>query len=409
MVHKTYRFLLLLFSILWLPSVAVSQITQTLKGSVTDKETQSPLVGATVLVASLATPLGAVTDTNGNFAISNVPVGKHIVAFSYTGYHHLVVSEVVVSSAKEVVLNVEMEESAVKMAEVTVTQKREHINDMALVSAKTFSVQETEKFAGSRADPARMASNYAGVQGGNDSRNDIVIRGNSPQGVLWRLEGIDIPNPNHFAVPGTTGGPASMLNNKTLANSDFFTGAFPAEYGNGVAGVFDLRLRNGNNERHEYTAQLGLLGTELAAEGPLSKKSRSSFLITYRYSTLQLFEGFHIKIGTNSVPRYQDLTFKLNFPMGKNGNLSFFGIGGASSIDLIVSKLTKPQPELYGASDRDQYFTSNNAIAGASYLYNLNKGYFKITVAQTATNVFAHHDKVYRNNNYLVDSLNQSY
>ncbi len=388
------------------PILGFAQRTQIIRGKALDKESKAPLAGVTIIITNATPALGAVSDSNGNFSINEVPVGKQSITATYLGYSNYSLNDLPVSSAKEVILSIEMEEDAVKMKEVVITQKREHINDMALVSTKTFDVQETERYAGSRSDPARMASNFAGVQGGNDSRNDIVIRGNSPQGVLWRLEGVDIPNPNHFAIPGTSGGPVSMLNSKTLANSDFFTGAFPAEYGDAVAGAFDLKLRNGNNDKFEFTGQLGFLGTELAAEGPLSAKKRSSFLVSYRYSTLQLFEGFHIKIGTSSVPKYQDLTFKLNFPIGKNDNLAIFGIGGLSNIDLIVSTLTKPAPELYGESDRDQYFTSNTGIVGAEYTHTISSStYTKITIATADNVVYAHHDKVFRDASFKLDSL----
>ena len=396
--------LILIF--LSLPILCLAQREQRIKGRVVDKESKMPLAGASVGITDLEPALGTATDTSGYFTIEHVPVGKHVVSVAYIGYQKADMAGILVTSAKEVVLPIELEESSVKMDEVTVTRKRDHINDMAVVSTKTFDVQETERYAGSRSDPARMASNFAGAQGGNDSRNDIVIRGNSPQGVLWRLEGVDIPSPNHFSVPGTTGGPASMLNSKTLANSDFFMGAFPGEYGNAIAGVFDLRLRNGNSDRYEITGQLGLLGTELAAEGPLSKKNGSSFLITYRYSTLQLFQGFHIKIGTTSVPKYQDGSFKFNFPLGKKSNLSFFGLGGLSNIDLIVSDLTTQTSQLYGESDRDQYFKSNTGIAGLTFNHTINKSaYTQITIAETGSDVWAHHDKVFRNADFAVDSM----
>ncbi|HYD20770.1 MAG TPA: carboxypeptidase-like regulatory domain-containing protein, partial [Flavipsychrobacter sp.] len=396
---------LFLFAIL-LPFISQAQLTQIIKGSVHDKESHTPLQGVAVSVTDVEGKPGAVTDEAGNFSIGNIPVGKHSMRLSYLGYQSVELSDILVTSAREVVLVVEMEETTNKIAEVEVKAKREHINEMAIVSAKTFEVQETERYAGSRADPARMASNFAGVQGANDSRNDIVIRGNSPQGVLWRLEGVDIPNPNHFSVPGTTGGPVSMLNSKTLGNSDFFTGAFPSEYGNATGGAFDLQLRDGNAGKTEVTAQLGFLGTELAAEGPISKKSGSSFLIAYRYSTLKLFEGLNIKIGTSSVPNYQDATFKLNFPIKKKANLSFFGIGGLSKIDLIVSNLTEQPEELYGESDRDQYFYSNTGVVGTTFSYIINSStYTSITVAQTANQIGSHHDKVFRAAGFQVDSI----
>ncbi len=397
----------ILFFLLLSPALCIAQRLQRIKGAVVDKESKVPLAGVSVGVTDLTSPIGAVTDINGNFIIENVPVGKHTVTVSYIGYQSYTLNDVLITSAKEIVLPVELEEMAVKMKEVVVSHKREHINDMALISARTFDVQETERYAGSRSDPARMASNFAGVQGGDDSRNDIVIRGNSPQGVLWRLEGVDIPNPNHFSIPGTTGGPVSMLNSKTLANSDFFMGAFPAEYGDAIAGVFDLRLRNGNNDKCEFTGQLGFLGTELAAEGPLSRKGGSSFLFTYRYSTLQLFQGLNIKIGTTSVPQYQDATFKVNIPVGKKSDLAFFGIGGMSNINLIVSNLSSQAKELYGESDRDQYFTSNTGIVGATYSHTINNTTFtKVTIAETGNNINAQHNYVFRDPaTFQVDSL----
>jgi len=371
-----------------------------------DKESKTPLIGVAVIQNDKANSAGTVTDDQGQYILQNVPVGKVSITVSYVGYQSITLSNVLVTSAKEVLLNIEMEESANKMLEVEVKAKKEHINEMALVSAKTFDVQETERYAGSRADPARMASNFAGVQGADDSRNDIIIRGNSPQGVLWRLEEADIPNPNHFSIPGTTGGPVSMLNNKTLANSDFFTGAFPAEYGNSTAGVFDLKMRNGNNKRHELTGQIGFLGTELAAEGPLSKKGAASYLFTYRYSTLKLFEGLNIKIGTNSVPNYQDGALKINLPVGKKSNIAIFGIGGLSKIDLIVSKLTEQPEELYGESDRDQYFYSRTGVGGVSFHHLIDKNtYTKVVIVQSVNEVGSRHDKVFRDVNYKVDSL----
>ncbi len=400
------RFFILSILMVSFACVSYSQITQTVKGIIKDKESQTPVAGATVAITDLKPVKGSAANENGVYAISDVPVGKHTVRISAAGYQEVVVSDVLVTSAKEVVLNIDIEESTQKLDEVVVAKKREHINDMALISARTFDVQETERYAGSRADPARMASNFAGVQGADDSRNDIIIRGNSPQGVLWRLEDVDIPNPNHFAIPGTSGGPVSMLNSKTLSNSDFFTGAFPAEYGNSTAGVFDLKMRNGNKDRYEFTGQLGFLGTEVAAEGPISKKAGSSFLFTYRYSTLKLFEGLNIKIGTSSVPNYQDAALKLNFPINDKLNLSLWGIGGLSKIDLIVSKLTKPSEEIYGESDRDQYFKSNTGVGGASLVYNINRStYAKLVIAETGNLIWAHHDKVFRDASFRVDSM----
>ncbi|SDL25301.1 Outer membrane receptor proteins, mostly Fe transport [Catalinimonas alkaloidigena] len=395
-------------------SAVCQSLTQTVRGRITDAETQAPLVGANVLLldGNPEQPKGTVTDTEGYYRLEGVPVGRHAFRFTYLGYEEDVRQNVIVGSAKEVILNSSLREAITTMAEVEVKAAGvgEVQNEMATVSARAFTVDETERYAGSRGDPARMASNFAGVQGADDSRNDIVIRGNSPQGVLWQLEGVPIPNPNHFNIPGTAGGPVTILNNKVLANSDFFTGAFPAQYGNAIAGVFDLKFRNGNNEQHEFSGQLGVLGTELSAEGPLTKNHRSSYLATYRYSTLSLFQALGIDIGTTSVPRYQDLNFRVNFPLKKGGNLALFGLGGLSHVDILISDQKKPVRDLYGQNDRDQYFSSHMGTVGLTYSRPYGtRTFLKATVLTATEGVSAFHELVYRhvdaNDNYQVDSL----
>ncbi|MBL7813298.1 MAG: TonB-dependent receptor [Bacteroidetes bacterium] len=396
--------------------------TQTVRGFVRDKESQQQIVLASiVLVTNNNTPVSAVTDSAGQFILTGIPLGRQDFAVSAPGYLGTVLPNIVVTSGKEVILNIELEADYRKLEEAVVKAKNQPgkvINENALVSARLFTVDETDRFAGSRGDPARMASNFAGVQGADDSRNDIVVRGNSPQGILWRLEGIDIPNPNHFSIPGTSGGPVSIINNKILANSDFFTGAFPAEYGNSTAGVFDLRMRNGNNRRHEFSSQLGFLGWDAMAEGPFSKKSKASYLFTYRYSTLALFSALKIPIGTDAVPQYQDASLKINIPIGKKANLAFFGIGGGSRIAILISKQKESSANLYGDQDRDQTFGSGMAVAGTHFTYNINsRSYIKAIAAFSHQQVNAHHELVFRHitgtiarkgevfNQYALDSL----
>lgn len=383
-------------------------LTQTIRGKVSDAVSKSELPGVQLFAYKDSMKItGVQTDANGSYRLQNIPIGRITLKASFIGYSDASF-KIEVTSAKEIILNFELEESAVKVEEVviTATKKGEVRNDMAVVSARVFSVEETNRYAGSRSDPARMASNFAGVQGTDDSKNDVVIRGNSPMGLLWRLEGIDIPNPNHFAVAGNTGGPLSIINNKTLDNSEFYTGAFPAEYGNGNAGVFDLKMRNGNNEKHEFTGQFGFLGTELNAEGPISKSSGSSYLLSYRYSTLKIFEALHIKIGTDAVPSYQDAAFKFNFPAKDGSNFSLFGIGGKSKIDILVSTYTKPSDDLYGDKDRDQYFGTSMGVIGTSYTKSLNeKTFIKVVAAHSAAESHSHHVLVFRDTSYVLDSL----
>jgi hypothetical protein len=358
-------FLILLFS----AEVFSQPLTQTIRGTIIDKQSQAALPGVIVQVLGIQPPPSAVSDDKGAFRISSVPIGRWQVKIHLIGYKEKYIT-VILNAGKESVSQIEMEESVIQGEEVTIVAEQDKTktnNKMSTVSARVFSAEEAARYAGSRNDPARMAANYAGVSGANDSRNDIIIRGNSPNGILWRLNGLDIPNPNHFGNSGSTGGPISILNNNTLDNSDFMTGAFAADYGNAVAGVFDLRMRQGNSDKHEFLAQLGFNGFELGAEGPFTEKKNSSFLVNYRYSTLAVFKALNMDFGTgDAVPQYQDLSFKTDFNAGKAGKFAFWGIGGLSYIALL-EKDKKPGQDLYGYSARDVYFRADVGATGVSH------------------------------------------
>lgn len=377
------------------------EITGTIRGKVIDKALGAPLPGATVVVINSQPLLGTTTDLNGQFEIENVPVGRQSIKVSFLGYSDAVKSQMNVITGKDLYLTVELEENITQMKEVVISARQDKAtgqNEMATVSARTFSVEESQRFAGARNDVSRMAMNFAGVRGANDAVNDIVIRGNSSNALLWRYNGIDIPNPNHFGQFGGTGGPVSMLNNNVLQNSDFLTGAFPAAYGNAIGGVFDLRTRHGNNQKHEFLGQVGFNGFELGAEGPLSGNKKGSYLVNYRYSTLGLFHTLGINFGTGAaVPDYQDLTFNLNLPMENGGTLEFFGLAGISEISLLGSEIdTNDAESLYGEDNLDLYNRNRMAVIGASYKKLLSKKTLaKLTVAGT-----------YFQNSNIVDTVN---
>lgn len=404
--------LMLTLSLTLISLLSFAQTTQTVRGVVRDNETKAPIFAALVTLqkADSTQPKAVQTDSLGNFKFAKVEIGRKRIRIMATGYKPRVIENVVLTTGKELVLEVDMEANPFMKNQVTISGSRgiEAINEMATVSARVFTVDETERYAGSRGDPARMASNYAGVQGADDSRNDIVVRGNSPQSVLWRFDGIDLPNPNHFAIAGTGGGPVSILNNKYLANSDFYTGAFPAEFGNTVAGVFDLRMRNGNNEKRESTMQFGFLGTELMTEGPLGKNKNASYLLGYRYSTLSIFKKLGIDIGTNAVPQYQDGSFRFNFKLKNNANLAFYGIGGMSEINILISDQIKPDRNVFGDNDRDQYFRTKMGFTGATYTKSINKKtFFKWNMALSTEIQQANHNLVKRHLEYS-PTLNDS-
>lgn len=362
-----------------------SQTTQTIRGRVFEKETKQSLPGASIVLLNSDPVVGTSTNTEGIFRLQGISPGRQGLVISNVGYKTKTIQNLIVNSAHEIVLEIELEEQVYTGEAIEIKANRlneETVNRMAAVSARTFSVEETEKYAGSRGDVARMAMNYAGVSSANDQRNDIIIRGNSPSTLLWRLEDVDIPNPNHFAEHGTTGGPVGMLNNNLLLNSDFFTGAFPAQYGNALSGVFDLRLRNGNNEKHEFLFQIGFNGFELGTEGPISKENRSSYLANFRYSTLELMDDI-IDVGTSGIPKYKDLSFKLNFPL-KQGQLSIFTLAGDSEISTLDSEGDNQQ-DLYTDEGQDLRNRSQMLASGISYTRFINsRSYLKINISGLA-------------------------
>ncbi len=348
------------------------ETAQTFRGRVLDAYTELPLPGATVIITDSDPLRGAATDINGAFRLENLPLGRLDVQVSMVGYQSVQLRNLLLVSGRELVLDIKLEEQVYLLEDFVVRpdiRKDQPLNEMAMVSARSFTIDETERYAGSLGDPSRMAANFAGVSSVSDQRNDIIIRGNSPMGLSWRLEGVEIPNPNHFGSLAATGGPVSMLNNNLLANSDFYTGAFPAEFGNALAGAFDLKMRNGNNQQHEFMGQVGFNGFELGAEGPFSDNSQASYMTNFRYSTLELLHAAGMNFGTGAaIPKYKDMSFKLNFPL-KKGRLSVFGLGGVNNIAMLDSEEDDAQ---FGFSGTDLYYDNSMGVLGMNHVYYFN-------------------------------------
>lgn len=367
-------FISLLCIILSFSAIAQPLPKQTVKGVVTDKNTHQPLPGVTVAIPALQA--GAVTNERGEFKIPAISVGRHTLKIGLMGYEPMILNNVEVNAGKETMLEITLVETFVKLSDVTIVgqNKQQAINPLAQVSARQLTMEEGMRYAGSRNDPARMAQNFAGVSGSNDASNEIVVRGNSPAGLLWRLEGVDIPNPNHFSSVGATGGPVTMLNTNNLRSSDFLTGAFPAPYGNALAGAFDLRLRNGNKDKYEFLAQIGFNGFEAGAEGPIGKPGGASFLVNYRYSLLAAVSALGVEFGTGAtVPYYQDLNLKVHLPTKNVGTFNIFALGGRSNIHFNSGDDTTG---LYGDGDRDGTYRSNTGVFGITHSYNFSSNTF---------------------------------
>lgn len=385
--------------VLLLNTLCAQNVTQTIKGTVLDKAIKSPLIGANVVILNSNPLQGATVDDEGRFKIAGIAIGKYSLKITFIGYKDVFLNNIVVNSGKELDLAISMEENVMEGGEVVIKakiEKQKALNELSTVSTRAFSVEETQRFAAAVNDPARMATAYAGVVAGNDGNNQIVIRGNAPNGLLWRMEGVDIPNPNHFSSVGTSGGGISILSAQLLTNSDFSTGAFAAEYGNALSGVFDLKLRKGNSERREYTLQAGVLGLDIAAEGPLSMKNKKgSYLINYRYSTLSVLSKLGVNIGTGSTD-FQDLSFNFNLPTEKFGNFTLFGFGGLSTqtSDGLADSL-KWKTDL---NQKFGYkFNSNTGAIGLTHSLIFKKSYLKTVLSASGTDNRADINEIQKN------------
>ncbi len=353
--------------------------TQKIYGTVLDKDTREPLIGATVAIVGSSPMIGTTTDIDGNFELDDVTVGRIQLECSYIGYSNFLSDPFLLNSARAAEVSIELIESVVVAQEVVVKAKKfgnEPLNEVSILSARSFSVEETQRYAASANDPGRMVQGFPGVQPSRDNRSDIIVRGNSGIGLLWRLEGVDIPNPNHFARRGNSGGGITIFSVSMLSNSDFSTAAFPAEYGNATSGVFDIKFRKGNARERHHTFRAGLLGLDYSTEGPFNKERGSSYLVNYRYSTLGILNkmGLHL-VGPRVDNTFQDLSFNLAFPsMDKKKLFTIWGMGGLST--EIVNPV-EPQEDWKSYDDYyTRYFTSDMATVGMTYSMPAGKDAF---------------------------------
>lgn len=358
------------------------QFVQTIRGVVTDEASKVPVPFASVILLNTNPVIGTVSDSSGNFSIVNVPAGRYDLQASYIGYKPSLIRELLISSARETFVTVSIKQSITLLDEIVIkpkVSKENPINSMATVSARMLSIEEAKRYAGGFDDPARLASSFAGVAS-NVGNNGIVVRGNAPKFLQWKMEGIEIPNPNHFAdLDAFGGGGISALSSQMLSNSDFFTGAFPAEYNNALSGVFDLFMRTGNNQKHEHTFQAGALGLDASSEGPLKKGGKSSYLFNYRYSLLALLTPL-LPEGSEAI-KYQDISFKLNFPTKKTGVFSLWGIG------LIDNSGPKAKTDstkwIYKEDKEEQDIKQYMGAAGISHKYFFNSNTHITTILAT--------------------------
>ncbi len=325
----------MMFLVLLFPFILAFLYTDTIaqngeiRGRVMDETGRIPLQDANVMIKE--TVWGAATDKNGYYIINNIPVGIYNISFSYVGYNKIMVTDVVVKSGKIITVNADLKLNVAEGEIVTVTAGYFQKPDDAPVSVSSLNHEEIRRSPGAREDVSRMIQNFAGVNPGSDDRNDLIIRGGSPTEVLFVIDNIDIPNPNHFATQGATGGPISLINMEFIENVKFMAGGFTAPYGHKLSGAVDIKLREGS--RNEYNGKLDLSfgGAGGYLEGPVNN-GRGSFLIGAHRSYLDLFKSV---LNYDGVPIYSNIQGKAVYDLNRNNRISLIVMGGTDKIEII--------------------------------------------------------------------------
>lgn len=346
--------------------------SQTIRGKVIDAQNNQSIIGASITLIDLA--IGTTTDTSGNFRLDATAVGRHQLRVAYVG-KEVVILPVLLESGKELVLEIQLKDSQTGLD--TLLVKAPRIEAFSKLSTQTISIEETFRLPATFYDPARQVALYPGVANFNNQANAISVRGNSPNANQWRLEGVEIVNPNHTPNAGTfndritqTAGGVNILSAQLLDYSQFFTSNYNASFNNALGGILDMKLRKGNNENREFIGQIGLLGIDVAAEGPISQNTGSSYLANYRYSTIGLLSDMGVDVGDEEIS-FTDFSLNLSFPTQNAGDFTLFATLGSSK---NIFETERDQSVWEEDKDRfDIKFDSRTAILGATHQIQLNE------------------------------------
>ena len=356
--------------------------SQELNGVIKDAVDGEALVGATVVLDDSVQ--FTVSDDKGHFLFEDVSPGRHQLKISSVGYKSGVLSDVWVKNGKVTTENIDLNRDYTSLDEVVVTEPMR----LSEIGKMTISEEQINRFAATYYDPARLVTISPDVAISNDQNNQISVRGISPDYNTWRLEGVEIVNPNHLSNAGTfsdqptsTGGGVNILSAQMLDRSSFLYGGFSSEYGNSVGGIFDMGLRTGNQRERQYTAQASLIGLDFSAEGPFSKNSKASYIANYRYSFTGLLTSMGVDFGGESIG-FQDLSFNANLPLSEKTNLSVFGVGGLNFNRFDAKTLDESEVQ----KDRsDIYYDGKMGAMGAHFDHQLGNGTLDISVAYSTS------------------------
>ena len=363
-------------------SFLLAQPVHQVKGTVIDKSSRQPLEFINVMIVGLNK--GGVTNAEGKFSIGQVPPGIYRLQASAIGYKTVTTPEYMLST-RDLHIQIEMEENQTELEGVTVTASPFRRDIESPVSLRIIGLQEIEKSPGANRDISRIVQSYPGVAFSPIGyRNDLIVRGGSPSENRFYLDGVEIPNINHFSTQGASGGPVGILNADLIREVNFYTGAFPTDKGNALSSVLDFKLRDGDMERNSLKATLGASEVSLASNGHLGKKT--SYLVSVRQSYLQfLFD----MLGLPFLPTFTDAQFKLKTRFDARNELTVLGLSGIDKMKLntkaddedneyILSYLPKIQQETFTLGAVYRHYAGahvQSVVASHSYLNNRNTKY----------------------------------
>lgn len=393
--------------LVFISSLAYSQSYQTVRGTIKESFTERSIDSVVVtLLSENVKYMETTSDAKGNFVFTSVEIGCYDIQFNHPNYTSFIQPAITVTVSKETVLNSVMENSAKTLDEVEVTFTKERgipNNEMANSSVFSIEPSDARRIAGGLDDPIRVAGTLPGVTASSSfSANFVSIRGNSPRSLKYQMEGVELPNPTHFARIGGSGGTFTIFSMQLMDKSDFYTGAFSSQFGDALGGVFDVKFKKGNSEQHEMTFQIGSLGVDLGSEGPLSKKNNSSYVFNYRYATVGLG-----RIGNPSSPTYQDFSFNVDVPLAKSrAKLQFFGIAGTSDRTRAALKDSADWKE---SLDRTTlYLASTTVTVGGVYKKFVGKkSVFKATVVGSYSKQSDNKDYIQNNFSIINQKINE--
>ncbi len=356
------------------PALNSQQLTGTIEGSAIDQSTQNPLIGVNIIV--LNTSLGAVTDTDGKFIISNIPVGNYSVQFRMVGYSVFTKTDIIVRSQRITTLTGELSEQIIESEQVVVTAGYFRQNDVQPLSITALSAEEIRRAPGSGGDISRVIMGLPSLAKVNDQSNSLIVRGGSPLENAFYLDGIEIPNINHFPTQGATGGPIGMVNVDLIDEVNFYTGGFSAAYGDKMSSILDLKLREGNRNNFDGQIDFNIAGFGGVAEGPLGE--HGSYLLSLRRSYLDVLVDM-IDIGTSVAPRYGDAQAKIVFDLSPEHRVSLVTLHGDDHNNPSRSVAEENDMLYYGNQDINQ-----NA-GGITWRALWNSGFYSMTTVGVQT------------------------